>query len=103
MSRVVYILSQIPQLYELTAKALANCRVINIRLTQYPGEFSLGLQIGAQEIADLQEAEILFGDPNLLAQTFHRLPRIQWIQSTWAGIDWYVEALTKSGQKPPSC
>ncbi|CAG2162783.1 unnamed protein product [Oppiella nova] len=28
---------------------------------EYPGEFSLGLQIGAQEIADLQEAEILFG------------------------------------------
>ncbi|CAG2107787.1 unnamed protein product [Medioppia subpectinata] len=103
MSKVVYVLSQIPQLSQLLAKSLPDCRVVNIPLTKYSGKFSLDLKIGDKEIDGLKEAEILLGDPNLLAQTLHKLPAIKWMQNTWAGIDWFVNAMVTSGQKPPNC
>ncbi|XP_054153455.1 glyoxylate/hydroxypyruvate reductase A-like [Oppia nitens] len=99
--KTIHVLSQIPQLFETTVKALPNCQIINIGLTEWSGKFDLNLNIGDQEISDLQEANIVFGDPNLLAQTLHKLPNVEWMQNTWAGIDWYVNWLSKSGQKPP--
>lgn len=103
MTKIIYILSQIPELAKLTAKALPECQVVNIELRQQMGVLQRGLKIDHREIGDLKEAEILFGDPNLLVQTFHKLPKIQWIQSTWAGIDWILKVLSETGQKPPEC
>lgn len=103
MSKIIYILSQIPELAKLTAKALPSCRIVNIELRQYTGIYSRDLKINDQELHDLKDAEIVFGDPNLLVQTFHKLPNIKWIQSTWAGIDLFLKVLSETGQKPPEC
>lgn len=103
MSKTIYVLSQIPELAKLTARALPGCQVVNIELRQHTGINSRGLKIDDRELKDLKDAEIVFGDPNLLVQTFHKLPNIQWIQSTWAGIDLFLKVLSETGQKPPEC
>lgn len=104
MSKIVYVLSQIPELAKLTAKALPGCRIVNVELRQQTVEQYLRhLKIDDRELQDLKDAEILFGDPNLLAQTFHKLPNIKWIQSTWAGIDLFLKVLSETDQKPPEC
>ena len=76
---------------------------MHILYVEYTGTFSLALKIGEPEFNDLKEAEIVFGDPNLLAQTFHKLPMVKWMQSTWAGIDWFLNYLSETGQTPPEC
>lgn len=102
MSKIIYVLSVNPDLANLLAKALPQCQVINVALRKNTGVITRGLlEIDDQEINDLKEAEILLGDPNLLVRTFHKLPKIKWIQSTWAGIDLFVRALSETGQKPP--
>ncbi|XP_037044284.1 glyoxylate/hydroxypyruvate reductase A-like [Bradysia coprophila] len=103
MSKTIYILSQIPELAKLTARALPACQVIDIELRQCTGKPSRGLKIDDRELNDLRNAEIVFGDPNLLVQTFHKLPNIQWMQSTWAGIDLFLKVISETGQKPPQC
>lgn len=104
MSKIIYVLSQIPELAKLTAKALPGCRIINVELRQQMGSsFQRGLKIDDRELNDLKDAEIIFGDANLLAQTFHKLPKIQWMQGTWAGIDFILNVLSETGQKPPDC
>lgn len=105
MSKIVYVLSQIPELAILTAKALPQCQIININLRQQTGTGVTirSLKIDDREINDLKDAEILLGDPNLLVQTFHKLPKIKWIQSTWAGIDLFLSVLSITNQKPPEC
>lgn len=102
MSKIVYVLSQIPELSKLTAKALPSCRVVNVELRQKTGIYTRELKIDDRELKDLQDAEIVFGDPNLLVQTFHKLPNIKWIQSTWAGIDLFLRVLAETNQKPPA-
>ena len=32
-------------------------------------------------------AEIVFGEPSLIAAALPRLPAVRWIQSTWAGVE----------------
>ena len=32
-------------------------------------------------------AEIVFGEPSLIAPVLPRLPAVRWIQSTWAGVE----------------
>lgn len=101
MSKLIYVLSQIPELATLTTKALPGCQVINVKLRQQIGTHTRGLKIDDRELNDLKQAEILFGDPDLLVQTFHKLPNIKWIQSTWAGIDLFLKFIGETGQKPP--
>ncbi len=94
-------MSQIPELAKLTARALPGCQVIDVELRQHTGTASRGLKIDHRELSDLENAEIVFGDPNLLVQTFHKLPHIKWMQSTWAGIDLFLKFISETGQKPP--
>lgn len=101
MTKIVYVLSQIPELATMTAKALPGCQIVNIELRQHAGQQSRELKIDDRELKDLKNAEIIFGDPNLLVQTFHKLPNIKWIQSTWAGIDLFLKVLSETRQKPP--
>lgn len=102
MSKTVYVLSQIPELAKLTAKALPSCKVINIELRQHTSATpSKELKIGDRELNDLRAAEIVFGDPNLLVQTFQKLPKIKWMQSTWAGVDQFMKSISETGQQPP--
>ena len=49
----------------------------------------------------LNEAEILFGDPALIAPLWAELKDLRWMQSTWAGNDFLFCALTPpNGSKP---
>ena len=38
-----------------------------------------------EELASLQEAEIILSDPDLIAPIYKQLSHVKWIQSTWAG------------------
>ncbi|XP_066300680.1 glyoxylate/hydroxypyruvate reductase A-like [Branchiostoma lanceolatum] len=40
-----------------------------------------------EHVAALQEAEVLLMDPNLMPPLMYQLPRLKWMQSTWAGVD----------------
>lgn len=103
MSKIIYVFSQIPELAKLTSTALPGCQVINVELRQHSGKYTRELKIDDRELNDLKDAEIVFGDPNLVVQTFHKLPKLKWIQSTWAGIDLFLKVLSETGQKPPDC
>jgi phosphoglycerate dehydrogenase-like enzyme len=45
-------------------------------------------QAGAQGA----QCEVVLGDPGLLRHMLHRLPRLRWVQSTWAGVDALMQA-----------
>ena len=34
-----------------------------------------------------EDCEIVFGEPNLIRDALPHLPRLKWIQSTWAGVE----------------
>ena len=104
MSKTIHVLSQIPNIFKLTAEALPECQVINVHLRQKKSEeFEMELKLGEPELNDLKEAEIVFGDPNLLPQTFNKLTNVKWYQTTWAGIDMINSYLAKTGTQPPKC
>ncbi len=44
------------------------------------------------------ETEVLLGDPNLLLLLVGRMPKLRWIQSSWAGVAPLVDALQKQPQ-----
>jgi phosphoglycerate dehydrogenase-like enzyme len=35
----------------------------------------------------MSESDIVLGEPSLIAPALARLPRVQWVQSTWAGVE----------------
>lgn len=49
----------------------------------------------------LNEAEILFGDPELVAPLWRELTSLRWYQSTYAGNDFLFRALTPPKAKEP--
>lgn len=48
----------------------------------------------------MKDAEILVSDNNLITQVMYSLPKIKWVQSTWAGVENIMIAVAKSGRKP---
>ena len=102
-NKKIHVLSQLPNLAQLTAESLPDCDVIEVTLRQYKGSFDVNLKIGEEELNDLKDAEIVFGDPFLLAQTLHKLSHVKWMQGIAAGIDWYINALVTTGRGPPQC
>src|SRR4051794_40254210 len=36
-------------------------------------------------------SDIVLGEPSLIAPALPRLPRVQWVQSTWAGVEPLLE------------
>ncbi|XP_019629904.1 PREDICTED: uncharacterized protein LOC109474138 [Branchiostoma belcheri] len=53
-----------------------------------------------EDVAALQEAEILVADPNLMPPLMHKLPQLKWVQSTWAGVDSMLKHLDKTKPLP---
>jgi len=49
----------------------------------------------------LNEAEILFGDPHLIAPLWGELKNLRWMQSTWAGNDSLFRSLTPEKASKP--
>jgi phosphoglycerate dehydrogenase-like enzyme len=47
--------------------------------------------VSAADVASLPEtaarSDLVFGEPSLIAQVLPRLPAVQWIQATWAGVE----------------
>jgi len=47
--------------------------------------------VSAADVAALPEtaprSDLVFGEPSLIAQVLPRLPAVQWIQATWAGVE----------------
>ncbi|MEH6649406.1 MAG: D-2-hydroxyacid dehydrogenase [Motiliproteus sp.] len=39
------------------------------------------------------QSEILFGEPNLMLPLLDKMPKLRWIQSSWAGVTPLIEAL----------
>ena len=50
----------------------------------------------------LNEAEIVFGDPELIAPFWSELKNVRWVQSTWAGNDFLFRALTPTEGAQPT-
>ncbi len=40
----------------------------------------------ASALASLSDAEVVFGNPQMIAEIAPGLPRLNWVQSTWAGV-----------------
>jgi len=62
----------------------------------------LDIKVGEQELEELKDAEILLGDNNLIAQVLFKLPKIKWIQSTWAGIESYLQVVANNNNIAPN-
>ena len=66
------------------------------------------VEISAQTATDeeikrsLNNAEILFGDPECIAPYWSELKNVRWVQSTWAGNDFLFRALTPDGASKPT-
>ncbi|MEH6472032.1 MAG: D-2-hydroxyacid dehydrogenase [Halopseudomonas sp.] len=48
-----------------------------------------------QALPHCGDSEVLFGDPDLLLPLLDRMPKLRWIQSSWAGVAPLVEALRR--------
>ena len=42
------------------------------------------------------DCQVLFGDPDLLLPLLGKMPKLRWIQSSWAGVTPLIEALSNS-------
>ncbi|XP_038076098.1 glyoxylate/hydroxypyruvate reductase A-like [Patiria miniata] len=73
------------------------------RLGNVPYNFLqvLDHQKAEETVAQLQEAEILLTDPDLIGSFFHQLPKTKWVQSTWAGIDSILKEVNPKDIPPP--
>jgi phosphoglycerate dehydrogenase-like enzyme len=40
-----------------------------------------------EALARARDADLAFGDPSLLRQAIPGMPRLQWVQATWAGVE----------------
>jgi len=50
------------------------------------------LEMTTQPAAD---CEIAFGEPNLIRDALPQLPRLEWVQSTWAGVEPLVDSASR--------
>ncbi|XP_014669476.1 PREDICTED: glyoxylate/hydroxypyruvate reductase A-like [Priapulus caudatus] len=48
-----------------------------------------------EQFAGLAEAEVLLADPDLAAQVINKLPKLQWLQCTWAGVDRIMDSVAE--------
>ena len=46
------------------------------------------------EVEKLQEAKVILADPDTAPRHLSKLPELEWLQLTWAGIDGVVERVT---------
>jgi phosphoglycerate dehydrogenase-like enzyme len=51
-----------------------------------------GLSIASPENPESYTADLVFGEPSLIRLVLDRLPNVQWIQSTWAGVEPLLDA-----------
>jgi len=92
LTRPVYVLSRIPGIVN-------RIRALNpdIPLKELPAHSD---ELSASTVAELGSAEILLADPALIKQHVNNLPRLRWMQSTWAGVDAIINALDKDQPLP---
>ncbi|XP_019764299.2 glyoxylate/hydroxypyruvate reductase A isoform X1 [Dendroctonus ponderosae] len=45
------------------------------------------VEVLPSDLSPLKEAEIIVGDYNLIAPHLYQLPKLKWVQGTWAGLD----------------
>ncbi len=61
-------------------------------LSQHADEYTRLIQSAALPELEMttqpaEDCEIVFGEPNLIRDALPRLPRLQWVQSMWAGVE----------------
>ncbi|XP_069157418.1 glyoxylate/hydroxypyruvate reductase A [Procambarus clarkii] len=88
-SKTVHVFSVIPRLSYLLREKLPDVEVVEVKLIgnidgKYPKK------VLQEEVAALQEAEILLVDNSLLVQVAEQLPNVLWAQGTWAGVEGLV-------------
>ncbi|XP_042231328.1 glyoxylate/hydroxypyruvate reductase A-like isoform X3 [Homarus americanus] len=84
----IHVLSVIPRLSHLLRLKLPHVEVVEVKL---PGNADGRFLKNVEEEVDLQEAQVLLADFDLLLQVTDRLPQLQWVQGTWAGVEYMVD------------
>ncbi|XP_022084604.1 uncharacterized protein LOC110976008 isoform X2 [Acanthaster planci] len=95
--------SRLPVVTILTRYAASSLRLLDLwksRLSHIPYKL-LDHEKPEEATADLQEAEILLADPDLIGGYFSHLPEAKWVQGTWAGIDDLVDIVNPADLPPP--
>ncbi|KAI4490906.1 hypothetical protein M0802_010580 [Mischocyttarus mexicanus] len=75
MAQVITVLSTIPKLSHHLRTRLPNLTIYDV------------LSEKDNTLSKLNDAEILVSDCDLLIPHLGKLPKLQWVQSTWAGLD----------------
>ena len=75
----VAILSEVPHLLDAIERAWADVEE-DLPHIEY-------VSVDQPNTDILEAATILLGDPRLIAKVLHLCPLVQWIQSTWAGVE----------------
>lgn len=68
-----------------------------IRRARPPGLRIRTARRPAEVAARIPAAHLLLGEPGLVADQLSRAPRLEWVQSTWAGVEDLVEACRRRG------
>ncbi|KAJ7381426.1 hypothetical protein OS493_001562 [Desmophyllum pertusum] len=80
--KAVHISSVIPGLVNDLSKRCPHVKFINV-------------PVGCSgEVEKLQEAKVILADPDTAPRHLSKLPELEWLQLTWAGIDGVVERVT---------
>jgi len=58
------------------------------------------IEVEPTDLSQLQNAEIIVGDYNLFGPHIYNLPKVKWVQGTWAGIDFLLLHINK--EAPPT-
>ncbi|KAB7498132.1 Glyoxylate/hydroxypyruvate reductase A, partial [Armadillidium nasatum] len=92
-TNTIHIFSIIPRLSSLLSKELPNANVIDVLKDKF------GRDVSNEEVSELKNAEIILGDANLIAQVYDKVPRVKFIQCTWAGVEKLIDTV-KNGSIP---
>ncbi|KAL7644102.1 UNVERIFIED_CONTAM: hypothetical protein RMT77_004925 [Armadillidium vulgare] len=92
-TNTIHIFSIIPRLSSLLSKELPNANVIDVLKDKF------GRDVSNEEVSELRNAEIILGDANLIAQVYDKVPRVSFIQCTWAGVEKLIDTV-KNGSIP---
>ncbi|CAL4128239.1 unnamed protein product, partial [Meganyctiphanes norvegica] len=99
-SRSVHVFTVIPTLATRLQEALPNVKVVNVDHGDNLTARYLK-KVNEEDVAALQEAEVLLGDSHLLQQIKpEHLSKMRWVQSTWVGMEHFIESFRDKDPPP---
>ncbi|XP_071536811.1 glyoxylate/hydroxypyruvate reductase A-like isoform X4 [Panulirus ornatus] len=84
--KTVHVLSVIPRLSQTLREKLTDVDVVEVKMI---GDASMMChkKVDEEGVVALKEAEVLLVDNTFLTQIKDQLPKLQWAQGTWAGVE----------------